>query len=78
VGTAVLGAVVGPVVAVLPVQATLFRVKLVGTGFEGLGIPFSLAVALWLLAAGSVWTVGQRIVAVHRSARAVDAPRPAT
>jgi len=48
--------------------------SLVGTGFEGLGIPFSLAVALWLLAAGSVWTVGQRIVAVHRSARAVDAP----
>jgi CDP-diacylglycerol--glycerol-3-phosphate 3-phosphatidyltransferase len=44
---------------------------LVGTGFEGLGIPFSLAAALWLLAAGSVWTVGQRIAAVHRSARAV-------
>jgi CDP-diacylglycerol--glycerol-3-phosphate 3-phosphatidyltransferase len=43
---------------------------LVGTGFEGLGIPFALAVGLWLLAAGSVWTVGQRIAAVHRSARA--------
>ena len=27
--------------------------------------------ALWLLAAASVWTVGQRIVAVHRSAREV-------
>jgi CDP-diacylglycerol--glycerol-3-phosphate 3-phosphatidyltransferase len=26
-------------------------------------------VALWLLAAGSVWTVGQRIVLVYRSAR---------
>ena len=52
--------------------------SLVGTGFEGLGIPFSLAVALWLLAAGSVWTVGQRIAAVHRSARAVDARRSAT
>jgi CDP-diacylglycerol--glycerol-3-phosphate 3-phosphatidyltransferase len=46
-------------------------VALVGTGFEGLGIPFALATALWLLAAGSVWTVGQRIVAVHRSAREV-------
>ena len=52
--------------------------SLVGTGFEGLGIPFSLAVARWLLAAGSVWTVGQRIAAVHRSARAVDARRSAT
>ena len=44
---------------------------LVGTGFEGLGIPFSLATGLWLLAAGAVWTVGQRILAVHRSARDV-------
>jgi CDP-diacylglycerol---glycerol-3-phosphate 3-phosphatidyltransferase len=52
--------------------------SLVGTGFEGLGIPFSLAVGLWLLAAGSVWTVGQRIAAVHRSARAVDARGSAT
>ena len=48
---------------------------LVGTGFEGLGIPFSLATGLWLLAVGSVWTVGQRIVAVHRSARAVTEAR---
>lgn len=43
--------------------------SLVGVGFEGLGIPFALATSLWLLAAGSVWTIGQRIVAVHRSAR---------
>jgi CDP-diacylglycerol--glycerol-3-phosphate 3-phosphatidyltransferase len=50
---------------------------LVGAGFEGLGIPFALAVGLWLLAAGSVWTVGQRIAAVHRSARAAGAtPAP--
>ena len=47
--------------------------SLVGTGFEGLGIPFALATALWLLAAASVWTVGQRIVAVHRSARELAA-----
>jgi CDP-diacylglycerol--glycerol-3-phosphate 3-phosphatidyltransferase len=51
---------------------------LVGTGFEGLGIPWALAVGLWLLAAGSVWTVGQRIVAVHRSAQAAAAAREAT
>jgi CDP-diacylglycerol---glycerol-3-phosphate 3-phosphatidyltransferase len=48
---------------------------LVGSGFEGLGIPFSLATGLWLLAVGSVWTVGQRIVAVHRSARAATGSR---
>jgi CDP-diacylglycerol--glycerol-3-phosphate 3-phosphatidyltransferase len=45
--------------------------SLVGVGFEGLGIPFSLATGLWLLAVASVWTVGQRIAAVHRSAREV-------
>jgi len=45
--------------------------SLVGVGFEGLGIPFSLATGLWLLAAASVWTVWQRIAAVHRSAREV-------
>lgn len=48
---------------------------LVGTGFEGLGVPFALAVAMYLLAAASVWTVGQRIVAVYRSARAAAADR---
>jgi CDP-diacylglycerol---glycerol-3-phosphate 3-phosphatidyltransferase len=51
---------------------------LVGTGFEGLGIPWALAVALWLLAAGSVWTVGQRLVAVYRSARDTAADRDPT
>ena len=46
---------------------------LVGTGFEGLGIPFALATGLWVLAAASVWTVGQHIAAVHRSARVAGA-----
>ena len=45
---------------------------------RGSGIPYALAVALWLLAAASVWTVGQRIAAVHRSARALDVRRSAT
>jgi CDP-diacylglycerol--glycerol-3-phosphate 3-phosphatidyltransferase len=44
-------------------------VALVGTGVHGLGVPYALQVALWLLAVASVWTVGQRIVAVYRSAR---------
>ena len=47
-------------------------VALTATGFEGLGIPFALATGLWLLAAGSVWTVGQRSAAVHRSAREAE------
>ena len=41
---------------------------LVGTGFTGLGIPYAIDVALWLLLAGSAVTVGQRLVAVHRQA----------
>jgi CDP-diacylglycerol---glycerol-3-phosphate 3-phosphatidyltransferase len=52
--------------------------SLVGAGFEGLGIPFSLAVGLWLLAAGSLWTLGERFVALHRSSVAAgDAGRTA-
>ncbi|GAA3013537.1 phosphatidylinositol phosphate synthase [Actinokineospora diospyrosa] len=41
---------------------------LVGAGLTGLGVPYALEVALWLLAAGSVITVGQRLLAVRRSA----------
>jgi CDP-diacylglycerol---glycerol-3-phosphate 3-phosphatidyltransferase len=42
---------------------------LVGTGFTGLGIPYALHVALWVLLVGSAVTVGQRFVAVYRGAR---------
>ncbi|MGE3284666.1 MAG: phosphatidylinositol phosphate synthase [Pseudonocardia sp.] len=45
-------------------------VALTGTGLHGLGVPYALHVGLWLLAVASVWTVGQRIVAVYRSAKA--------
>jgi CDP-diacylglycerol---glycerol-3-phosphate 3-phosphatidyltransferase len=48
---------------------------LTGTGLLGLGVPYALHVALSLLVVGSAITVGQRFVAVHRSARA--RPRPA-
>jgi CDP-diacylglycerol--glycerol-3-phosphate 3-phosphatidyltransferase len=54
---------------------------LVGTGFTGLGIPYAVHVALWVLLIGSAVTVGQRFVAVHQQAagrplppRATDAP----
>src|SRR4051812_26701535 len=54
---------------------------LVGTGFTGLGVPYAVHVALWVLLIGSAVTVGQRFVAVHQQAagrplppRATDAP----
>ena len=42
---------------------------LLGVGLTGIGVPYALDVALWLLTIGSVITVGQRIVAVWHSAR---------
>lgn len=41
-------------------------IVLVGTGLEGLGVPYALAVALWLLVAASAITVVQRLVEVRR------------
>ncbi|GII88059.1 CDP-alcohol phosphatidyltransferase [Sphaerisporangium siamense] len=39
---------------------------LVAAGLSGLGVPYILAVGLWLLAAASAFTVGQRILHVYR------------
>lgn len=50
-------------------RAERLILALLGTGLEGLGVPYALAVALWLLAAASLWTFGQRLLAVRRSAR---------
>lgn len=47
-------------------------IALTATGVHGLGVPYALHVGLWFLAAASVWTVGQRIAAVYRSARAAS------
>lgn len=49
-------------------RAERLIVALVGTGLTGLGVPYAVDVALWLLVAGSVITVGQRLVAVRQSA----------
>jgi len=49
---------------------------LVGTGFTGLGIPYAVHVALWVLLAGSAVTVLQRMTAVHRESRGLPLPRP--
>ncbi len=49
-------------------------IVLVGTGFTGLGIPYSLHVALVLLLVGSAVTVVQRMVAVRRGAAGAALP----
>lgn len=45
-------------------------IVLVGIGLAGLGVPWAVHVALWVLLAGSAVTVGQRLLAVHRAAAA--------
>ena len=49
---------------------------LFGTGLAGLGVPYALHVGLWVLLVGSAVTVGQRIVAVRRSAAGAALPVP--
>ncbi|HEX6356083.1 phosphatidylinositol phosphate synthase [Actinophytocola sp.] len=49
-------------------RAERLIIALVGTGLQGFGVPYAVDVALWLLVAGSVITVGQRLVAVRQSA----------
>ncbi|WP_295629431.1 phosphatidylinositol phosphate synthase [uncultured Corynebacterium sp.] len=52
-------------------------ISLVGIGFEGLGIPWAVEIALWVLAVGSVVTVVQRLVMVGRAPEAdllIDPP----
>jgi CDP-diacylglycerol--glycerol-3-phosphate 3-phosphatidyltransferase len=43
-------------------------IVLVATGLSGLGVPYILAVGLWLLAGLSAFTFGQRVLAVRREA----------
>ena len=51
-------------------RAERLIIVLVGTGLTGLGVPFILAIALWLLVAASTLTVAQRFVAVWRQSKA--------
>ncbi len=51
-------------------RAERLILALVGAGLQGLGVPYALDVALWLLAAGSLVTVVQRVHSVYRSAQA--------
>jgi CDP-diacylglycerol--glycerol-3-phosphate 3-phosphatidyltransferase len=57
-------------------RAERLILALVGTALEGLGLVGALAVALWLLSVGSLITLGQRLLAVHRSARAQTTAEP--
>lgn len=51
-------------------------VVLVGTGLDGFGVPYVLAIALWLLVAATAVTVGQRLAEVWRqSARELETVR---
>jgi CDP-diacylglycerol---glycerol-3-phosphate 3-phosphatidyltransferase len=43
-------------------------IALVATGLAGLGVPYVLPIGLWLLAAASAFTFGQRVHAAWRSA----------
>ena len=47
-------------------------VGLMGIGLTGLGVPYAIDVAIWLLAAGSVFTVGQRLIMAAQSPRSDD------
>ena len=49
-------------------------VGLVSAGLSGLGLPYILAVGLWLLAAASAITVGQRLFRVYRQAVSASPP----
>lgn len=50
-------------------RAERLIIVLVGTGLDGVGVPFVLAVALWLLVAASAITVVQRFATVRAQAR---------
>jgi CDP-diacylglycerol---glycerol-3-phosphate 3-phosphatidyltransferase len=50
-------------------------IALVAAGLWGLGVPYALPAGLWVLAAASTFTFGQRVLAVRRSAAASPAAR---
>jgi CDP-diacylglycerol--glycerol-3-phosphate 3-phosphatidyltransferase len=49
-------------------RAERLAVVLLATGLRGLGVPFVLEVALWLLAVAASVTVAQRMAVVRRQA----------
>jgi CDP-diacylglycerol--glycerol-3-phosphate 3-phosphatidyltransferase len=52
-------------------------ISLTSVGLSGLGVPYIMPVGLWALAAGSLFTLGQRVRAAYADARAAaDGPAP--
>jgi len=49
-------------------------VALVAAGLDGLGVPYVLSAGLWVVAAGSAFTFGQRVLAVRKAAAAAAVP----
>jgi CDP-diacylglycerol---glycerol-3-phosphate 3-phosphatidyltransferase len=49
-------------------------IGLVAAGLAGLGVPYVLSVGLWVLAAASAITFGQRVLAVRKAAAAAAVP----
>jgi CDP-diacylglycerol---glycerol-3-phosphate 3-phosphatidyltransferase len=47
-------------------------IGLTSIGLSGLGVPYILPIGLWALAAGSLFTLGQRMRAVHQDAKRAD------
>jgi CDP-diacylglycerol--glycerol-3-phosphate 3-phosphatidyltransferase len=52
-------------------------IALVAAGLAGLGVPYVLSAGLWVLAAASAITFGQRVLAVRKAAAAAAAGSPA-
>jgi len=49
-------------------------IGLTSAGLSGLGVPYILPIGLWGLAAGSLFTLGQRMHAVHQDAKSKAGP----
>ena len=47
-------------------------IGLVGLGLTGFGVPYAIEIALWVLAVGSVVTIGQRLLMAAKSPQAND------
>lgn len=61
-------------------RAERLIIGLIGLGLEGLGVPYAIEAALWVLAAGSLFTVYQRLRQASKDSRAgirVAAPKGA-
>ena len=53
-------------------RAERLIIGLLGIGLQGLGVPYAADVAMWVLAAGSVFTVVQRLAMVARQPGAAE------